>query len=168
MISSSVGAYSHVLGRFNRRLGNINRGPLGDMVLTSTTLPCAGPFSSVTGFHDWLSDMVKRPAKVHRPDLDLADIPDPYREMLPDDSPVTFTHADLNPVNIMVSKRSPCRVVAIIDWEQSGWYPAYWEFCKAEYTTELHSEWQTEYLPKVLDEPACVEGFYSYANAFGA
>jgi hypothetical protein len=113
-----------------------------------------------------MSDMVKWPAKMRQPDLDPADIPDPYREMLPDDSPICFTHADLNPVNIMVSKDSPCRIVAIIDWEQSGWYPAYWEFCEAELTTELGSEWQTVYLPKVLSEPDCCEGFNDYVRAF--
>lgn len=67
----------------------------------------------------------------------------------------------------MVSKDLPCYIMAILDWEQSGWYPAYWEFCKAERTTKLGSEWQTVYLPKVLSEPDCVDVFYSYVNAFG-
>lgn len=62
-------------------------------------------------------------AKAFLSDLDPADFPDPYREMLPDESPVTFTHADLNPVSIMVSKESSCHVIAIIDWEKCGWYP---------------------------------------------
>jgi thiamine kinase-like enzyme len=58
---------------------------------------------------------------------------DPQRQGLPDDSPVFFTHADLNLVNIIVSSPDdgPARVLAIIDWHQSGWYPAYWEYCKA-------------------------------------
>ncbi|KAI1008730.1 hypothetical protein LB504_001257 [Fusarium proliferatum] len=75
-------------------------------------------------------------------------------------------HDYLNPVNIMVSKESPCRVLAILDWEQSGWYPAYWEFCKAELTIEPHSEWQAVYLPKILFEPDCVEAFCSYVSSF--
>ncbi|KAM0203920.1 hypothetical protein ACHAPA_011425 [Fusarium lateritium] len=148
-------------------VGNINRGPLGDFVFTGTNHNPAGPFTSVTGLHDYMSDMVKWPSKMRNPGLNPAHIPDPYREMLPDDSPIHFTHADLNPVNIMVSKDSPCHVMAILDWEQSGWYPAYWEFCKAEYATEVGSEWQTVYLPKILEEPDCCEGFYAYANAFG-
>ncbi|KAJ0133339.1 Cytochrome b2 [Fusarium oxysporum f. sp. albedinis] len=44
-------------------------------------------------------------------------------------------------LNIMVSEGWPCRVVAIIDWHQSGWYPDYWEFYKAEYTNHWESEW---------------------------
>ncbi|PNP61593.1 hypothetical protein FNYG_13664 [Fusarium nygamai] len=132
-------------------IGNINRGDVRDMVFTDTNFPPAGPFSSAADFHDY---------------LDPTSITEPYREMLPDDCDIHFTHADLNPVNIMVSKDSPCRVLAILDWEQSGWYPAYWEFCKAELTIEPHSEWQAVYLPKILDEPDCVESFYSYISSF--
>ncbi|KAF4986137.1 hypothetical protein FGRMN_10974 [Fusarium graminum] len=147
-------------------IGSIGRGHLEDFVFTSTNFPPAGPFSSVTELHDCMSEMVKWPARMRQPDLDPTNILDPYREMLPDDSPIRFTHADLNPINIMVSKTSPCCIMAILDWEQSGWYPAYWEFCKAELTTEPHSEWQAVYLPKVLSEPDCCEGFYSYVNVF--
>lgn len=127
-------------------LANINRGPLGDFIFTGTNHSLAGLFTSVTGFHDWMSDMTKWLSKVNHPDLDPADIPDPYREMLLDDSPIHFTHAHLNPVNIMVSKDLLCRILAILQWEQPGWCPAYWDHCKAKYTTELGPEWQTMYL----------------------
>lgn len=147
-------------------LGNVNRGAVRDMVFTNTNFPPAGPFSSAAEFHDCMSDMFKWPATVNDPDLDPADLTDPYREMLPGNCPIHFTHADLNPVNIMVSKDSPCRVLAILDWEQSGWYPAYWEFCKAELTIDPDSEWQAVYLPKILDEPDCVEAFDSYVRSF--
>ncbi|CAF3524975.1 unnamed protein product [Fusarium graminearum] len=149
-------------------IGNISRGPLSDMVFTGTNFPPVGPFSSATELHDCMSNMFKWPAKVRQPDIDLADVLDPYRDMLPDDCAIHFTHADLNPVNIMVSKDSPCRVMAIIDWEQSGWYPAYWDFFKVEMTTKPGSEWQTEYLPKLLKEPDpdCCEAFYSYVNSY--
>ncbi|RAL15836.1 uncharacterized protein BO97DRAFT_468007 [Aspergillus homomorphus CBS 101889] len=43
---------------------------------------------------------------------------------------LSLTHADLNRRNIMVPSTSPVRVV-IVDWQQSGWYPDYWEYCKA-------------------------------------
>lgn len=84
--------------------------------------------------------MFKWPTTDDGPDLDPTSITGPYRDMLPDDFDIHFTHANLIPVDIMVSKDSPCRVLAIIDWEQSGWYPAYWELCKAELTTEPHSQ----------------------------
>ncbi|UZP36691.1 hypothetical protein NXS19_004507 [Fusarium pseudograminearum] len=152
----------------NEFIGSINRGSLEDMIFTGTNFPPVGPFSSITELHDCMSNMFKWPAKARQPDIDLANVLDPYRDLLPDDCAIHFTHADLNPVNIMVSKDSPCRVMAIIDWEQSGWYPAYWEFFKAEMTTKLGSEWRAEYLPKVLDEPDpdCCEAFCSYVNSY--
>jgi len=72
---------------------------------------------------------------MHWPDPSL--IPDPFRDSLPDNSPITFTHADLHPSNILVTSDAPYRVVAIIDWHQSGWYPDYWEYYKATYTASI-------------------------------
>ncbi|KAI1025321.1 hypothetical protein LB505_009626 [Fusarium chuoi] len=99
----------------------------------------------------------------------LEDIPDPYRHFLPDDPVVVFTHADLHPSNIMVSEGSPCRVNAVIDWHQSGWYPDYWEFYKAEYTNHWESEWVQEYIPMVLNKPreTFLNGIDSYAASWG-
>ncbi|KAF5262050.1 hypothetical protein FOXYS1_7229, partial [Fusarium oxysporum] len=117
-------------------LGQINRGPLQDAVFADAIRPRAGPFSSVKEFHDWFSFLFKRLAASgsHWEGYELEDIPDPYRQLLHDDPGVVFTYADLHQSNIMVSEGWPCRVVAIIDWHQSGWYPDYWEFYKAEYT----------------------------------
>jgi hypothetical protein len=48
-----------------------------------------------------------------------------------------FTHADLNPRNILVDRfvRSDgsrgWRVTGIVDWENSGYYPEYWDCTKA-------------------------------------
>jgi len=75
------------------------------------------------------------------------------RSELPDDVAITFTHGDLHRSNIIVSlegKGAP-RVLAIIDWHQSGWLPAYWEFCKARWTTWIGEEWEVEYLPRFLE-----------------
>lgn len=49
-----------------------------------------------------------------------------------------FTHADLVPRNIIVRDG---RVVAIIDWAFSGWYPEYWEFTKAHYDWFPRQDW---------------------------
>lgn len=57
--------------------------------------------------------------------------------------------------------------MAIVDWQQSGWYPDYWEFCKAEYAAEPRSSWVTEYVPRILEEPDCVETFEFYSKAYG-
>ncbi|KAH7026643.1 phosphotransferase enzyme family protein [Microdochium trichocladiopsis] len=74
-------------------------------------------------------------------------------------SPIVFTHADLVAVNIILSHGANPKVAAVIDWEQSGWYPAYWEYCKAhhirlrstDFSDVLQDEWQEKYLPMILD-----------------
>lgn len=113
--------------------------------------------------------MTKLNARRNFPGKAVDEIPDPYRQLLSDNAAVVFTHADLHPSNIMISKAQPYKVLAIIDWGQSGWYPDYWELCKAEYTAHNGSEWLTKYIPSFLQEPdeRCIEGFESYANAYG-
>jgi Phosphotransferase enzyme family len=44
-----------------------------------------------------------------------------------------FTHGDLMPRNIMFKNG---RITAIIDWENAGWFPEYWEY------TKLHWQWR--------------------------
>ncbi|KAM0082591.1 hypothetical protein ACKRZS_005214 [Fusarium odoratissimum] len=153
-------------------LGQINRGPLLDVVFADGIRPRAGPFSSVKGFHDWFSFLLKRLAASgsHWEGHELEDVPDPYRQLLHDDPGVVFTHADLHQSNIMVSEGWPCRIVAIIDWHQSGWYPDYWEFYKAEYTNHWESEWVQKYIPMFLNEPreTFLEGINSYAASWGS
>lgn len=75
---------------------------------------------------------------------------EPFREDLPDDSIIKFTHGDLHRSNIVVSSSKPYYVVGIVDWEQSGWFPEYWEECKARWTTLLSEEWAVVYLPMFL------------------
>ncbi|CAM1503388.1 Fc.00g081640.m01.CDS01 [Cosmosporella sp. VM-42] len=81
--------------------------------------------------------------------------------------PIVFTHNDLVPPNIILSQGSNPRVVAVIDWGQAGWYPAYWEFCKARwvrlapqnFSDAMQEEWHTKYLPSILD-PVDNEAYY--------
>lgn len=73
--------------------------------------------------------------------------------------PVVFTHDDLVPPNIILSPGANPVVAAIIDWGQAGWYPAYWEYCKARrvrpnpeyFDDDLDEEWNTRYLPTIID-----------------
>lgn len=71
---------------------------------------------------------------------------------------MVFTHDDLVPPNIILSPGPNPVVAAVIDWGQAGWYPTYWEYCKArrvrpnpEYFEDLEEEWRTRYLPTILD-----------------
>ncbi|GAB0139162.1 hypothetical protein EsDP_00007375 [Epichloe bromicola] len=40
---------------------------------------------------------------------------------------VVFSHCDLTPRNILVQDG---KIKGLVDWEDSGWYPEYWEFVK--------------------------------------
>jgi hypothetical protein len=45
--------------------------------------------------------------------------------------PIVFTHDYFVAPNILLSPGPNSKVTMIIDWVQTGWYPAYWEYCKA-------------------------------------
>jgi len=71
---------------------------------------------------------------------------------------IVLTHNDLAPRNILLRD---AKVVAIVDWELSGFYPGYWEYVKAYYWPSWRSAWITEgILYQILDpfilELACL------------
>ncbi|KAH9208372.1 kinase-like domain-containing protein [Leptodontidium sp. 2 PMI_412] len=127
--------------------GNINREPLQDVIF-QTRQP-AGPFPNVVTFNDWL---VQRSSSLPSgPKVDYG----PWRSGLLDDIPIVFTHADLHRSNIMVSQDAADgipRIAAIIDWHQSGWYPASWEFFKTRRTSKFpgNDQWELEFILEFL------------------
>ncbi|KAF1911494.1 kinase-like domain-containing protein [Ampelomyces quisqualis] len=52
-----------------------------------------------------------------------------------------FTHSDLTQRNIIVDEG---RIVAIVDWAFSGWYPEYWEYTKEHYGLLNIPDWYSE------------------------
>jgi hypothetical protein len=57
----------------------------------------------------------------------------------------TFTHGDLQRKNIILREKNhqdheETRLV-IIDWEKSGWYPGYWEYCLAVCALRWDDDW---------------------------
>ena len=93
--------------------------------------------------------------------------PHHMRHGVPDDVPVVFTHADLTPSNIIVSSSAsqPRTFLAIVDWHQSGWYPAYWEACKSISNADPESE-RGQGLPSVFTPYQCLH-VYSYMLSVG-
>jgi len=69
-----------------------------------------------------------------------------------------FTHGDVRPANIKVEQNEDggWKVVGIIDWESSGFYPAYWESLKItnNLSTIEGSDWYM-YLPKCVSPLQC-------------
>ncbi|GIJ90516.1 hypothetical protein Asppvi_009472 [Aspergillus pseudoviridinutans] len=144
-------------------LGNIARAPFYDRALNLDYIPAEGPFARVREFHDWFTFLYRR----LMPDPYSVPI-EPYRYELPDDCAIKFTHGDLHRSNIVISSSRPYRTLAIVDWEQSGWFPAYWESRKAQYSVSWNEDWSTTYLPMILDMyPDTLDPWDYYTIAIG-
>lgn len=109
-----------------------------------------GPFKTVQEFHLWLRDGLQ-PSEMEQPEFAAEEEWQDIKEMAARQDgpcpPPVFTHADLNPSNILVGGDE---VVGIIDWEFSGWYPHYWEYTSAWTCQILRTEWQN-LLPSFLE-----------------
>ncbi|KAJ5231027.1 hypothetical protein N7489_011735 [Penicillium chrysogenum] len=144
-------------------IGNIMRSPLYDRALHLNYLSEAGPFTSVHEFHEWFTFLPRRPM----PDPHSVPI-EPFRHELFDDSSIKFTHGDLHRSNIILTPSKPYRLLAVVDWEQSGWLPEYWEARKAQYTAFHREKWSTKYLPMILDQYASTADPWDwYISAMG-
>ncbi|KAJ5154949.1 uncharacterized protein N7500_010388 [Penicillium coprophilum] len=118
-------------------IGSIDHGPVADhCLLTSVD---KGPFQSKEDFNTALLEIYQRAAPKHH----TGSCPS---GMLPTSHSIVFAHGDLRPQNIMVKNGY---VVAIIDWELSGWYPEYWEFAKTLLIWGCQNDW-TEYVVRIL------------------
>jgi aminoglycoside phosphotransferase (APT) family kinase protein len=67
------------------------------------------------------------------------------RRMMRDDHQVKFTHGDISLRNIHVKivgdRAEDVSVVALLDWEQAGWRPEYWEMIKFRHGAFDDSQW---------------------------
>ncbi|PYH37967.1 phosphotransferase enzyme family protein [Aspergillus neoniger CBS 115656] len=123
----------------DKYVGNLDKNPLTDIYVTDRP-ELVGPFQG--------EDAVKQ-------------LQDAFGIEIDDDivSPIVFTHNDLLPPNIMITPGPDPKVAALVDWAQSGWYPAYWECCKCRkvqmnaewFCNEFQDEWRNMYLPLILD-----------------
>ncbi len=125
----------------------------------------AGPFHSVAEFNDGVQARAL-------PNLSKEEraARDPYRSHFPDSCGICFTHGDIHLDNIIVEKASESpRIVGLIDWGLAGWYPEYWEYCKAAYTSSFAGEWRNKWIPIFLEPRIEVhETVMSYTMAMGA
>ncbi len=116
-----------------------------------------GPFESQEEFKDYL---VNRTSSVvaHR-------LPELHRLAAPVRAThhrICFTHADLHGGNILVKDN---RLAGIIDWDQAGWYPEYWEMTMTErhcmtvptmqqFWDVVHPDWVEKYQDELTLECA--------------
>lgn len=112
--------------------------------------PRFGPFRTIPEFHSWLRrDLKPEDLKDREKDQDWHDLQDMISKQDGQWPPPCFTHGDINPFNILVREG---KVVGIIDWEFSGWYPDYWEYTSAWFGNITRTEWQSM-LDRILDRP---------------
>jgi hypothetical protein len=125
--------------------GSLNRGAVLDTFFRWEKLNKTA-FPDVKTFQDWYSTLPQMRMNFP-PEKRFVE---PYRQYLPDDGPITFTHADLHRGNVIVARNGPPRILAILDWAQSGWYPDYWEYGKAQFLARQDDEWLQKYIPMFL------------------
>lgn len=65
-----------------------------------------------------------------------------------------LSHNDLDPRNILVQGS---KIVAIIDWEFAGYYPEYWEYCKALCSPGWEHPWTRDRVVDQILEPYLLE-----------
>ncbi|POR35336.1 Phosphotransferase enzyme family protein [Tolypocladium paradoxum] len=129
-------------GSSERFIGSINGGTVQDRFFKLDYEE--GPFLTIKSFNDWLFAAATR----QRPGPDGVikglDLDGLYRDFIADTGNIYLTHGDLTVGNIIISGiPGSHRIVGIIDWEQAGWYPEYWEYCKLLYGVEYSHEWRS-------------------------
>lgn len=149
-------------------LGNVTGQPLLDWAFVNTGSFASGPFSSVSQFHDWFTTAYGP----NRLEPWEERSPHPYRCHLRDDVPIVFTHADLHPSNVILAPRETKddrpRIAAVIDWQQAGWYPGYWEYCKSRWawSAKVGGAWKETYLPLIMEASPYEGDCYDYWDHF--
>ena len=126
-------------------MGTLNRRPFSDGVFWSPDQNPAtsGPFST----EDDLNEGILKRLAENEPRAHLTLLRTLITSTLRKHR-VTFTHGDLQPKTVLVrrtelndSKRFDLLEIKIIDWEISGWYPEYWDFCNSTIAGRFRPEW---------------------------
>ncbi|KAF2765594.1 serine/threonine protein kinase [Teratosphaeria nubilosa] len=109
----------------------------------------SGPFTTIQDFHFWLRQGFSKSAMAGHddPDGELREIEEMIELQDGPWPPPIFTHADLNPFNILLRGE---KVVGIIDWGFSGWYSHYWEYTSAWHGNITRTDWQGD-LDRLLE-----------------
>ncbi|KAJ4418236.1 hypothetical protein N0V82_005710 [Gnomoniopsis sp. IMI 355080] len=137
--------------------GGLNRKPLPDGVFSDgdpeENLDTCGPFET----EEELNEAIIKRIQATQPATYVALV----RRLISDTlrgHRAVFTHGDLQPKNILVSRvgdkddGSGKFKISIIDWENSGWYPDYWEFCNSSIWEGSRPDW-LELIQQIMPIP---------------
>lgn len=117
-------------------------------------IPRMGPFETIQEFHLWLRKGLLQPDPKQEVDDEWLEIASMIERQDGAWPPTVLTHGDLNPFNILVQGD---KVVGLIDWECSGWYPYYWEYTSAWYGNLTREAWQDELAQFLVPYPEDLE-----------
>lgn len=103
-----------------------------------------GPFATESELHSNICQRLVESMSLGNPKLN--NYIQVVRRMYAENShhSIVFTHADLAPSNILVHEG---HVVGIVDWQDAGWYPEYWEYVTAMFGCA--GAWDSEWVIKV-------------------
>src|ERR1700722_7531568 len=118
----------------NGWIGPLDGAPCWDERLKSQL---CGPFPSEQAFNQFRLSLLDRFLWEEGARKDIQAI----QEGLRDDHRIVFTHGDLGVRNILVDGHGD--LVALIDWEMSGWMPEYWEYVKTVHGRWDDAEWRS-------------------------
>ena len=120
-------------------IANVDGGPLHDVRIDDGDP--FGPFGDTQEFHRFLRNGFERAPGEQE---EIATMIEMQRR---DWGKPVFTHGDLSSLNVFIRGDD---VVAILDWENAGWLPSYWEYTAACQVAPANAFW-AEYIDEFLE-----------------
>lgn len=139
--------------------GSVERGPVPHHLFYSADSDSAicGPFKSESGFNAALVRRLRVIWATKEKHSFKADFYHRNLDAILYGHKPTCSHSDLQPKNIIVRRvqtqaglASESFEVALIDWEEAGWYPSYWEYSSVFVAFEWRDDWP-ERLEQIVD-----------------
>lgn len=124
-------------------IGSINRGVCLDPLFRPGGKGGYGPFESERDMNDFLVENQYKQSSSRKYHMRKAMNSRMHK--------ILFTHGDLVPRNIIVKDG---HLSGIVDWQNAGWYPEYWEFVRAICTHTPEDAWH-ENINKIVTPDYC-------------
>ncbi|RPD56365.1 kinase-like protein [Lentinus tigrinus ALCF2SS1-7] len=144
-LASQLRGYLDLLARVPHQgtIGSVDGGSFRTLMVSPLYQP-ERPFQNVAEFNNFLSSLYGQCVVPHAIFIE-------HTSCLPTNDTIRFTHGDLVPKNIMVDANGE-RITGIIDWENAGFYPSYWEYCRMHDGMAMTPGWE-KILNTVFPEP---------------
>jgi serine/threonine protein kinase len=129
-------------------IGTVEGGPCNDQVFESDEKNRYGPYETEDAFNEGIVAAIGTFSGGIFTEMVVDMV-----KALPNHK-IVLTHGDIAPRNIIVRDG---KIVAILDWELSGFYPEYWEYVKALYLPNWDTRWIQERVVDKIIKPFHLE-----------